>query len=864
MPCRVTHRIIIGFLSIVTFLCGVRYASLSWAAEINIESVQACVIANEEMNDLTRARIARCLAWEDNLDDSLCHGNYQPITVEPLNSNDEIRIDADNVSFYRAQRSTLSGNVRVQQTERVVNAQTAYIYRDVQTNQVTNIELLGNVKYLEPGRLIIARKVTINAQDKSGKAEDVLYRFNLQRHAAILPSWGRASYIERFANKNYLLKNATYTTCSPQDRSWHIEAEKITIDDARSIGVARDAKLLIGKVPVLYTPYLSFPTSKERKSGFLIPTKGYSNIGGFDFALPYYWNMAPNYDATITPHLYTRRGLMMGEQFRYLTQHSAGTIGARFLPHDRALKEFINTYKYEYPQLNNLSTDRWALDVNDVTQLAPNLNFRVNYQQMSDDYFLQDFSSNLAILTERQLLREGRLTYTTDHWLMWGMVQSYQTLQPINLTPVADIYQRVPQLMAQGNYDDLLFNGNFYVRGQFDNFRWPNSLLPKAEGPRYYLNPILSFPQLRPEGFFTPSVELVQNYYNLNSDVFVIDATAAPSALLFANKNNLFRGYGSSRAQFSNTIPRYSLDTGLYFDRNLQISNKAFTQTLEPRLYYLNVPYRNQNIIPVFDSAYTIFNSDQLFRTNRFSGFDRIGDTNQLSYGLTSRWLSEETGVEKASITVGQIRYFADRKVQLCQSNTGNCLDNPETLGFLSNTSEYSPVAARAVYHFNPSWIVTGDYVWDPATNATNNGQINFHYQPIINHIIHFGYTYLVNGDITQVAYSDAQNNPLHQASASFAWPFSDKWSALGAMSYNISKHYGMMSLVGIQYDSCCWATRLVGGRVFQSLDSQTRPQYNNNIYLQVLLKGLGSVGNSDPISAIHAYIPGYVDSFHS
>jgi len=855
---------IVGSFTITVILAAMRYSSVSWATEINIESVQACVIANEELNEVTRERIAQCLGWENNLENTLCYGNYQPITVEPLATADEIRIDADNVSFYRAERSTLSGNVRVQQTDRVVNAQTAYIYRDAQSNQVTNIELLGNVRYLEPGRLMIARKVTINAQDKSGKAEDVLYRFNMQRHAAILPSWGQARFIERFANKDYLLSKATYTTCAPQDNAWHIEAEKITLDNAHSVGVARDAKLLIGKVPVLYAPYLSFPTSKERKSGFLIPTKGYSNVGGFDFSLPYYWNMAPNYDAVLTPHLYTRRGVMMGGQFRYLTQRSAGSLGARFLPNDHAYKKFIHTYESEYPQLHNASTDRWAFDVNDVTQLAPNLNFQVNYQQMSDDYFLQDFSTNLAILTERQLLREGRLSYTTDHWLMQGMVQSYQTLQPVNLTPVGDVYQRLPQLLAHGNYDDLWFNGNFNVLGQLDNFRWPNSLLPKAEGPRYYLNPVLSFPQLRPGGFFTPSVELVQNYYDMNSNVFVVDANAEPTALLMAHRNNLYRGYGTSRTYFSNTIPRYSVDTGLYFDRDLKLANKVFTQTLEPRLYYLNVPFRNQNIIPVFDSGYTIFNTDQLFRTNRFAGFDRIGDTNQLSYALTSRWLSEETGAEKASVTVGQIRYFKERKVQLCQSNNGYCFDSPETLGDLSPTEDFSPVAGRAVYHFNPAWIVTGDYVWDPATNATNNGQINFHYQPEINRILTFGYTYLVNGDITQVAYTDAQNNPLHQARASFAWPFSEKWSALGAFSYNISKRYGMMSLFGVQYDNCCWATRLIGGRVFQSLDLQARPQYNNNIYLQVLLKGLGSVGNSDPASAIHAYIPGYVDSFHS
>lgn len=865
------RRTTIILLSVGLFLSALRYTSVSWASSAVMEPIKACVIAKEQtLSVSTRYQIAQCLGWQENPYNTMCYGSYQPIVVETLSPADAVRLEADEVSFYREGRSTLSGNVTVQQEDRIVNANTAYVYRDGKSNQVTRIELLGQVKFIEPGRMMIARKVILNPADKSGTAESVLYRLDGQKHAAVLPAWGQASFVQRFANKDYLLQSATYTTCSPQDRAWHIEAKSIQLDDAHAKGVARNAKLVIGDVPVLYTPYLSFPTTKERKSGFLMPIKGYSNIGGFDLALPYYWNIAPNYDATIIPHLYTRRGMMMGGQFRYLTNYSSGSVNGRFLPNDRAYRTFLLDNEVAYPQLRHASTDRWAIDFNDYTRLSSNMDMRINYQQMSDDYFLQDFSSNLAILTERQLLREGQLNYLSEHWFLRGMVQSYQTLQPINQTPVGDVYQRLPQLMANGNYDDLPYNGNFTVLGEFDNFRWPNSLLPKAEGPRYYLNPVLSFPQMQPWGYVTPSLQLVQNYYDMNSKAYTLDALAQPTSVLMSNYGN-YNNYGdynyvlgTSAHHFSNTIPRYSLDSGLYFDRNIMINNHNIMQTLEPRLFYLYVPFHNQNTIPVFDSAYTIFNSDQLFRVNRFSGFDRIGDSNQVSYALTSRWLSDESGDEKASVTVGQTRYFSNRRVQLCQSNDGNCIDNPATLGFLSPFEDYSPVAARAVYHFNPYWIATSDYVWDPATHATNNGNINFHYQPGNNKIINFGYTYLVNGDITQVAYTNAQNNPLHQAAISYTWPINQKWSTLAAFSYNISKRYSMMSLAGIQYDSCCWAFRLVGGRVFQSLNSQARPEYNNNIYLQFLLKGLGTAEYSDPASTITTFIPGFVDSFHS
>ncbi|KTD13575.1 organic solvent tolerance protein [Legionella hackeliae] len=849
------------------------YHMVSYAANIMVvEPVQACVIARDvDLTDAIRSRFAQCLGWESQLVStvSICRGEYHPLEVSPLADPNEIRINANEVSFYNEGRSQLTGNVEVQQAQRVVNAQTAYVYRDAKSNQVTKIELLGDVHYLEPDRLMIARKATIYPQDKSGKVEDVLYRFNSQRPGATLPAWGRASFIERFANQDYLLKRATYSNCAPQDRAWQIEADSIALDDSEATGVARHAKLRIYDVPVLYTPYLSFPTSKERKSGFLMPTIGTSNVGGFDYAQPYYWNIAPNYDATIIPHYYSLRGLMLGGQFRYLTSMSSGVFNGRFLPNDRAFKDYIQDHQARYPILQGMSTDRWSVQVLNNTWLAQNLHFGVNFQQVSDDYFLQDFSSNFAILTERQLLREANLSYTTSHWLFRGMVQSYQTLHPVNQTPIANIYQRLPQLLARGNYGDLPFNGNLSILGQYDQFVWPddpsikslrviNRQIVKPQGPRYHLNPVLSFPQIKPWGFFTPSVEVVENYYDVSRNNYAS-----------LNDSNPLNSYGfpvstTSFSQYDRTIPRYAIDSGLYFERSISFFDYPLTQTLEPRLYYLNVPFANQTPIPVYDSGYMIFSYDQLFRKNRFSGFDRIGDTNQLSYAVTTRWLSDETGAEKASISIGQSRYFANRRVQLCQNPAGDCYDNPLTLGFLSPLAEYSPVASRAMYHFNSKWFLSGDYVWDPYTEATNNGRLNLHYQPGPNRIINLGYSYLVNGDITQVDVSKVNVNPLNQITFSYAWPFTERWGSLGGYNYNISKNYEMMSFLGVQYDSCCWAVRLIGGRSFQSLNASAQPIYNNNIYLQILLKGLGSVGNSDPASTIRTYLPTYADQFHN
>lgn len=812
------------------------------AEDIRSESVQACVITREAPLSMSlRNDIAHCLGWQMQTSYSLCGGNYQPIVIEPLSDEQEVKVTANRFSFYNEGRSTLDGNVEIQQTGRAVTAHTAYIYRDAKSKQVSKIELLGEVNYREPGRVMIARKATINPHDKSGKVEEVLYRFNSERPGAILPAWGRASFVERFANKDYLLQQATYSTCAPQDNAWHIEAEKISLDDANKVGVARHAKLYVGKVPLIYTPYFSFPTSKERKSGFLMPVVGSTNVGGLDLALPYYINIAPNYDATITPHLYSNRGLMMGGELRYLTDRSYGRLNAHFLSDDRAYKQFLKDNELFYPQLRDNSAERWSLQLYDLINITPDLRFRVNFQQVSDDYFLQDFNSNFAILTERQLVREAELTYNTLHWSLRTMVQGYQTLQPINEPELQEIYRRLPQVLALGSYDDLMFNSNLFIQGQFDNFSLSAASPYRPEGLRYHLNPVFSIPQTASWGFINPAVEAVESFYDLS---------------YYYDQNN---------KQLQRFIPRFHIDSGLIFERDLNLMQQNLTQTLEPHLFYLNVPYTNQTAIPVFDAGYMIFNVDQLFRTNRFSGLDRIGDAHQLSYGLSSSLISDTNGIEKAKFTMGQIYYFTERKVKLCQNVTGDCTDNPLVLGYLSPKTTWSPIASRFNYHFNRFWSTSLDYVWDVNTRSTNNSQLNFHYQPDVNKLINFGYSYMVMGDITQLPTTTSdQIAPLHQFTLSYAWPFTAKWSTLGSYSYNLSKNYEMMYFLGVQYDSCCWALRLLGGKSFKSLSPEAHPQYNNNIYLQLQLKGLASVGSNAPSSIIRTFLPGYVDSFHN
>ena len=803
------------------------------------EPVSACLINTpDHMSTIARLRYQNCLDWVEDDSTPLCHGYYTPISISAVPEG-EVRVQADEASLFSEGRSKLSGQVQVQENERMVSANTAYIYRNAKSNQITKIELFGDVRYEEPDRLMLAEKAVLNPQDNSGRVDNVLYRIAKQRARASLPAWGKANYVQRFANQDYLLSEATYSTCSPSDKAWYISAKSIKLDHQESKAIARDATLRFYDVPVFYTPYLSFTMDKKRKTGFLRPVVGYSNVGGFNFGMPYYLNLAPNYDATLLPQIYTRRGLMMGGEFRYLTANSFTSFGGQFLPHDEAFKRFVNDNKDQFPSLRGLSNDRWYGTIYNQTQLNDYMRFHVNYQEVSDDYYLQDFSTNLAVTTQSQILQEADLTFTSDHWLMKGLVQSYQTLHPINQSEVSDIYQRLPHISASGQYDDLPFNSHFDVLMQIDNFQWPSNVTFQPQGPRLHINPNLKTSWYRPWGYITPSIQLVDNNYRVK-----------------------LRQYQKEHS-FNRFIPRYGLDSGLFFERQLSFNNHRITNTLEPRLFYLYVPFKDQTRIPVYDSAYMIFNYDQLFRFNRFSGFDRIGDTNQLAYAVKSRWISDQTGNEIASISIGQARYFNNRRVKLCYDNDGTCQEDPLTLGFLSLDESYSPVALRAKYHFNPTLMVYGDYVWDPATRSTNNGYLSLLYHPGYNKIFSLGYNYLVNGDITQIANTAIQDNVLSQATFAYSWPLSEQWTTLGVFSHNLSKRYNMMSYMGVQYENCCWAVRLIGGRTFQSL-SQTNltPNYNSNVFLQVILKGLGSASSSDPSSIIGTYLPGFDDLF--
>ncbi len=826
------------------------------------ETTEVCLpSADAELTPSLRKDISQWLGWKDLPEATkpkkgcaynVCGGVYEDPVLEgfskQLPSENDARISANQASLSAEGQSVLTGDVVVVQPGKQMTADTAYIYRDPKTKEVTQIDLFGHVSVREEGKVMYGNEGHYLIGDESGYVDNALYRITLKEPRQIectdlLQAWGRAASIER-EKERYYLKNASYSTCPPKDRSWQLKAKKLVLDRESGRGEAIHSFLNIDDMPVFYFPYYNFPIDDRRQSGFLTPIPGYSNVSGWSFGVPYYWNMAPNYDLLLTPTYYTTRGLALGTDFRYLTESSMGEIVLNGIAHDKAFQQYIDDNQVALSQngQGDLSDSRYEAFIQDTTHFNENWSANAHYHYVSDDYYLQNFGNSIAETTENQLLQEADINYLDNHWNSMLMMRHYQTLHPINQTAVGDVYSNYPLWSLNGNYTNLPGGTNFFLNNEYNNFVWTGDNEDTVPiGDRYHTNPVLTRPIVGLSGYIKPTVQLQETYYGLSQNPTDLET----------NLNIL--------------VPQTSVDSSIFFDRSTSFFGKDWTQTLEPRLYYLYVPYVNQTEVPNFDSGYNIFTYDQLFRSNRFAGIDRVGDANQVSLAMMSRFLDGDSGAEAFHWGIGETFYFRDRDVQLMQLEPGEEYEDPDTSGgYMSQTTTFSPIASQISYNFTPQWSLIGDGSWDPTTEVTNNATVNLHYQREVNQLVNVAYSFLVNGDQAGITDVTTQDDNLNQAIVSYAWPISPshRWSSLGSWTQNISHNYTMGYSFGVQYEDCCWAVRLMGGKIYSNLDTNNDPVYNNSIYLQVLLKGLGGSG-AGTVATPTSNIPGYQDIFH-
>ncbi|NBB10425.1 LPS-assembly protein LptD [Pseudomonas sp. SLFW] len=786
-----------------------------------------------------------------------CSGAY----IEPIRPGmDDKTAKSDAPTFIGAKASryqqeeqiaSLAGDVVMRQGSMQVESDEAALHQAENRG-----ELNGNVRLRDNGALIVGDHAEVQldtGEAKVDNAEYVLHKSNVR---------GNALYARRAENAIIRLKDGTYTTCEPSSNAWTVKGNNITLNPATGFGTATNATLRVKDIPILYTPYIYFPIDDRRQSGFLPPTIGASSDTGFSLLTPYYFNLAPNYDATLYPTYMAKRGLLLEGEFRYLTKSSEGQFGAAYLNDDNDDRKLESDSK----------DTRWMINWQNRSGLDERLTAHVDYTKVSDPYYFKDLKSGQeGVSTHNFLNQQGDLTYRGDSYWARLNVQQYQLTTITQITP----YARLPQLTLNGTlpfnpgglkldyeselvrFDRDLRDGSFVDEDGIPQSRLDNNVqgLARANGDRLNLAPSISLPLTASYGFVTPKLKYVYTKYDLDLD-------AEGKRTLLADES-----YNSSQDR---AVPIFSVDSGLYFDRNTNWFGKDYRQTLEPRLYYLYVPNKDQTDIPIFDTGETTFNYASLFRDNRFVGSDRIGDENKLSLGVTNRWI-EDNGFERQRVSFGQAVYFADRKVQLPGISYQDRKDAQ---------SDVSPYALEYEYRFNRDWRATSDFNWDPDSRSTRSGSAMVHYQPEDNpgKIINAGYRYrndqvrydqttgrwsVGGGDATLPDGSVIKDYyKIQQHDFSVIWPVAPQWSAIGRWQYDYNRDRTLEAFGGFEYDNCCWKLRLIN-RYWVDYDESTQEVAQNEkgdrgVFLQIVLKGLGGVVGQKVESFLDKGIQGY------
>ena len=715
-------------------------------------------------------------ALDDGLDWQAC-GQTRDLgalaSSQPLYSDAPIEVSADAAEASSLSNSAVfNGNVELQQGEQQIFAQQLMLNRGN-----GDLQASGDVLLKRPDLRMAASEVHYNLRSNQGEASSAEFRLPgiMARGSA-----DKVTFVDA-ANSHY--DNIVYTTCPPGNSAWELTAERLELDRAEGLGTADHAKLSFMGVPLAYLPTLTFPIDDRRRSGVLPPKIGYSRNLGADLAVPYYFNLAPNYDLTLTPRAMSRRGLMLNGEFRFLTGTSEGSIEGSFLPNDRKATQ---------------SDDRRAaIAINVNSRFNANLSGAIRYNQVSDDFFLSDFGNNLAVTSTSHLERTGELRYDTDSWTLLTRLQNYQTINPL-LSKAEEPYARLPQVAF--SYQRPLSSTPlvFELDSEFVSFRKSGNLV---EGNRVDIQPAVSLPLREAHYHLVPRVSARYTSYDLDKHTGSDDSPDRLAGI-------------------------FSLDGGLYYDRSTSWFGRAATQTLEPRLFYLYVPEEDHSNIPLFDTTEYDFSFDNLFRENRFTGADRLGDANQLTLALTSRLNDQASGREMLRASIGHIFYFEDREVGLSNTPVLQTEDSSATVGELAAD-------------FGNGWRARTGLAWDSNDNEIDQALLQTSYRDQQNNI--FNLAYRLREGVTE------------HTDLGAVWSINPNTRLIGRWNYSLRDDRNLETLAGVEYGKCCWKIRAL---VREHTDSTTG-DHDFGVMLQLQLNGLGDFG-TDIDSLLDDGIYGY------
>lgn len=662
----------------------------------------------------------------------------------------------------------LSGDVDVRLGDRDMQADRVDYDRDTGA-----ISASGHIHFSDP---------TVQLQGTTGNYSDAGSQFNNAQFQFLQHAGrGSAEQISMTPNNVVTLRRVTYTSCPPPRADWDIRARELKLDSNADRGVARGAVVDFKGVPILYLPWIAFPLSDARQSGFLFPTFGSTSNSGAMLAEPWYWNIAPNQDATFTPTIYSSRGLDLGVEYRQLSASNRGVINVDFLPHDQ-----------------QTGTERNLVRVVDRYDLPDNTRVDTNFENVSDTAYFEDFGQGTQATSTSFLEHSLEVSHRDDIWNLQGQFLGFQTLTPSILTHEEYPYIELPRLSAAAQWSpDSARMVQLGLDSELVNF----DRVVGVTGWRLDAKPQIGLDLSAPGFFFRPNVAWEFTQYALQNRQYGYTVTNAQGTVQTV----------PYAANPSRSLPIIDVDTGLQFER-LSGSHGSTDVTLEPRVMYVYIPYVNQNGLPVFDTSIPDPNLIELFRPNRYVGIDRIGDTNALTAGLTTELFDSGNGKRYLSATVGQELYFSQPRVLL-----------PDEIGNSRNTSSLIGELTISAYK---DWNLQLDVASNQAVTRIEQAEVTLQYLASGQKVVNIGYTY--------------QNGQLQQVDDSIAWPISSHWDGYARVVYSLLGNDSIQDFVGFQYRGNCWSIRTVAQR---SLSTHTR-QYDTGVSVQLELTGLSNVGS--------------------
>ena len=695
-----------------------------------------------------------------NLDLTACLvSNIGKVTTTSQDNENNLSIEAGSI------QAELGGRVDIQEKIKITSGLSTITAEEASYDETAGVlQIPKSVVFENPDLIIFGESAKLLTKEKTTIIDGADYQI------LSIPARGTARQIRVENGANIELDEVTYSTCTSVDNSWELSAKKIVINNQSGEGEARNLVLRFKDIPIIYLPYLSFPINDQRKTGLLVPNLGRSSKRGLEISLPYYWNLAPNIDLTTTPTLMAKRGVQLSAELRFLTAIQGGITQIDYLPNDDIYKK-----------------DRTYISHRQTINLPSNWRMKLNGEYASDNSYFEDLTGTMSSTSRTHLLREIQLEHYSENWIMEIGMDHYQMIDD-SIIDEEKPYRRLPYFNFSGMWGNKALGLNYALDSEVVFFDKPETI----SGSRFHVMPEVSAP-LNFNGIkITPSMAMDFTKYNLHT----------------ANDNS----HSMSSVSPERAVPIYSLDLTGVFQKTWK--NGRYLQTLEPRILRVYIPYRNQDDFPIFDTIVPDMNGIQLFRKNRYVGQDRLGDTSQISYGITTKVVDANNGNSLFGLTLGQIRYFKDRKVAL-----------PSESKLTQDSSGYMAMMNMKI---NKNWSVKLGHMWNTHSNTSMKTTARFQYKSKQSEIFNVAYRY--------------RRNMLKQLDASFSWPVRDHWNVVGRYNYSILDRKVLERFVGLEYESCCWGIRVISRKHLAYRNGDTDTSFS----IEFVFKGLSDIG--DPV----------------